>query len=118
MTKLISFMSIGLFLTLIACGSQKEANTEKENVQVQKSKAEKIYYYTCPMDEHKNVALNEPGNCPECGMKLVAAVAAEPDSIDYYGCPMPEHSHIRQNKPGVCPECNMKLKPMRLESYN
>lgn len=31
---------------------------------------EKIAYYTCPMESHKNIKSAEPGKCPECGMKL------------------------------------------------
>jgi ssDNA-binding Zn-finger/Zn-ribbon topoisomerase 1 len=65
------------------------------------------------MDEHKNIHSDKPGDCPECGMQLVAVVETTPDSAEYYGCPMPDHSHIRYEKPGNCPECNMKLVPMR-----
>ena len=28
--------------------------------------------YTCPMKEHADVVSDKPGNCPKCGMKLVA----------------------------------------------
>jgi hypothetical protein len=80
--------------------------------------AAEIYYYTCPMAVHKNVHSDQPGNCPQCGMRLVAAVAAAPDSADYYGCPMPEHSYVRQDKPGRCPICHMELKPMRFKAQS
>jgi hypothetical protein len=117
MNKLVTLLGIGVFLLLIACKGQSETKSEQQGITVKESTAEKIYYYTCPMEEHKNVASDKPGDCPECGMKLVAAVAANLDSIDYYGCPMPEHSHVRQDKPGTCAECNMDLKPMRLDSH-
>jgi membrane fusion protein, copper/silver efflux system len=29
------------------------------------------HQYTCPMKEHSGVVQDKPGNCPECGMKLV-----------------------------------------------
>jgi FtsP/CotA-like multicopper oxidase with cupredoxin domain len=56
--------------------------------------------YACPM--HPAVTSEEPGRCPECGMKLLAtAVAAT------YACPM--HPEITSDQPGRCPECGMKL---------
>jgi predicted RNA-binding Zn-ribbon protein involved in translation (DUF1610 family) len=52
--------------------------------------------YSCPM--HPEVVREEPGHCPECGMKLLAAEA--PSS---YTCPM--HPEIISDQPGHCPEC-------------
>jgi Na+-transporting methylmalonyl-CoA/oxaloacetate decarboxylase gamma subunit len=102
------------FLVLIACNGQGEKKSEHQNKQVKESTVEKTYYHTCPMASHKHIANDKPGDCPECGMKLVPAVEAKPDSADYYGCPMSAHSHIRHEKPGKCEECNMNLKPMHL----
>ena len=116
MNKIILVLGIGLFLTLIACKGQEETKLEQPKVNVKESAAEKIYYYTCPMEAHKNVVSDKPGKCPECGMNLVAVVETTPDSADFYGCTMPQHSHIRSDKPGNCPECNMKLVPMRLKN--
>lgn len=113
MSKISTFVGIGVFLVLIACKGQEESKSEQPKVNVKESTAEKIYYYTCPMEAHKNVVSDKPGKCPECGMKLAAVVEAQPDSADFFGCPMPEHSHVRAEKPGNCPECNMKLVPMR-----
>ncbi len=70
--------------------------------------------YACPM--HPDfLTTDKNARCPECGMKLVAAVGAEMASVEYYGCPMPAHSHIRHDKAGKCEECGMDLKPIRLE---
>ena len=59
--------------------------------------------YGCPM--HPEVISEEPGHCPECGMKLLAI---EPE----YTCPM--HPEVVSKEPGHCPECGMKLLPAQL----
>jgi hypothetical protein len=116
MNKVLSFLGIGVLLVLIACNGQNEQKSDHQDKQAKEFTNEKTYYYTCPMAEHKHIASATPGDCSECGMKLVAAVEAKPDSVDYYGCPMSQHSHIRHEKPGKCEECNMDLKPMHLVS--
>jgi len=57
--------------------------------------------YTCPM--HPDVTAAEPGTCPQCGMKLVAAAPAGSS----YTCPMPPD--VTAVEPGTCPQCGMKL---------
>src|SRR3954469_6644525 len=58
--------------------------------------------YTCPM--HPEIVSQEPGSCPEGGMKLMPTAA--PKS---YVCPM--HPEVVSEEQGRCPECGMKLMP-------
>lgn len=112
----LPILSISATLVFIACSGQSEQKSEHQDHSEKETSVEKTYYYTCPMESHKNISSNEPGDCSECGMKLVAANETVADSTEFYGCPMPSHSHIRHDKAGKCEECNMDLKPMRLVS--
>jgi FtsP/CotA-like multicopper oxidase with cupredoxin domain len=62
--------------------------------------------YVCPM--HPEVASEEPGSCPKCGMKLLAQAATQ---ITYI-CPM--HPEVTSDKADRCPKCGMKLVPEHL----
>ncbi len=66
--------------------------------------------YTCPMDEHGHVLQVGPGDCPECGMKLVQITKM---GRKVYTCPMEEHHNVLSDKPGKCPECGMELVPFK-----
>jgi hypothetical protein len=59
--------------------------------------------YTCPM--HPEVVSDKPGNCPKCGMTLVAKKFSIP--AVYYTCSM--HPEVISDKPGKCPKCGMDL---------
>jgi FtsP/CotA-like multicopper oxidase with cupredoxin domain len=59
--------------------------------------------YACPM--HAEVVREEPGHCPQCGMKLLAVETT-------YTCPM--HPEVVSDEPGHCPDCGMKLLPSQL----
>jgi len=116
--RYLFFVFIALFL--FACGkdqahhdhSQKIHGMPKEDVT--KPSDERLIYYTCPMAEHKHIHSAQPGQCPDCGMELVAGVVTSEDKMDYYGCPMLTHSYVRSDTAGTCADCGMELKPMRL----
>jgi FtsP/CotA-like multicopper oxidase with cupredoxin domain len=61
--------------------------------------------YACPM--HPEVVRQEPGKCPECGMKLLPAAAPSG-----YACPM--HPDVTSDHADRCPKCGMKLVPAGL----
>jgi len=95
-------------ISLTACGGGKqEAKQNKSLTQV--------VYYGCPMSDHAHNAAKEPGECPECGVPMVAVVRTTDGEHDFYGCPMAEHSHIRSDEPGTCPECGMTYRPLKFD---
>ena len=61
--------------------------------------------YVCPM--HPEVVSDEPGRCPNCGMKLIAEAAPTG-----FACPM--HPDVRSETADRCPRCGMKLIPAGL----
>jgi len=94
--------------------------------------------YTCPM--HPEVVMDEPGDCPKCGMTLVPRETSgsphaghampekehgTPDTPGHalaeghdhaaetaaqYTCPM--HPEVVMDEPGSCPKCGMTLVPV------
>ena len=83
-----------------------EENSHKTDQQEEKPEQKLSGIYTCPMDSHAHVVQMGPGECPECGMKLVPI--EETSGRVVYVCPMPQDSVVSA-EPGRCPKCGMEL---------
>lgn len=69
-----------------------------------------VYY--CPMHCEGDKTYPKPGDCPVCGMDLVAEQALLPAaSQQQWTCPM--HPEVVQDQPGACPICGMDLVPLQ-----
>jgi Cu(I)/Ag(I) efflux system membrane fusion protein len=99
--------------TLTQTEKQNSARHEEGNFNLTPNKmahsADEVY--TCPMPEHSYILQVGPGDCPECGMKLVQIPQA---GRTVYTCPMLEHHNVLSDKPGKCPECGMELVPLKV----
>ena len=87
--------------TIKAESHSEDAHNHKDHESVKLSGI-----YTCPMDSHAHIVQHGPGECDECGMKLVPA--EETSGRSYFTCPM-EECGIVADKTGECPKCGMKL---------
>jgi heavy metal translocating P-type ATPase len=78
---------------------------EKESKQANNRQQSGTFY--CPMHCEGDKTYDKPGDCPVCGMDLVAEVQTTNSSI--YTCPM--HPEIEKKGKGDCPICGMELIP-------
>jgi Cu+-exporting ATPase len=63
--------------------------------------------WVCPMDP--DIARDEPGACPKCGMALEPELPVAPATRVEWTCPM--HPEVVRDAPGSCPKCGMALEP-------
>ncbi|MCW3089391.1 MAG: copper oxidase [Ferruginibacter sp.] len=123
-------ITIIVFLFLMSLFVQSQ---DMKNTDIGKKEARpQPVTYTCPM--HPEIHSAKPGNCPECGMKLIKekpkspapsktdkvnASSTKKDSVAgvTYTCVM--HPELHASKPGNCPKCGMKLiKEQSKEEHN
>lgn len=64
--------------------------------------------YYCPMHCEGEKTYDKSGDCPVCGMDLVAEATV--NSNPQFTCPM--HPEIVKDEAGACPKCGMDLVPM------
>ena len=86
-----------------------------------KDTTQNVTLYTCSM--HDSIAMNKPGNCPICGMKLQLSTKEQmkKDVTKTYSCPV--HMDVQSDKPGKCSKCEMSLtlspkEKMKVETMN
>lgn len=90
-------------LTLVGCDDRKPTGVSADS----RTATE---YWTCSM--HPEIRQPEPGNCPICGMQLIAAKSATPTPAKApkkkkYACSM--FCIPPLDDPGQCPVCGMEM---------
>ncbi len=90
--------------------AENEQIKEKISAKGKTQKGEKGTYY-CPMHCEGDKTYDKSGDCPVCGMDLVAEVKSSVGT--QYTCPM--HPEVIENKPGPCPICGMDLVPLKTD---
>jgi len=81
-------------VSLVGCGAAEHGAGQK---------------FHCPM--HPTYITDRPGDCPICGMRLVAIEErTAPTTVPAYVCPM--HPEVTSDRPGErCSKCGMRLVP-------
>jgi len=107
LNQCVSWIGVG-FIPLIVLELRKVIRRPlaTKDKTMKKYANEKIY--TCPM--HPEIRLENPGNCPKCGMALELMNPIENKVSEIhseYVCPM--HPEIIRSEPGFCPKCGMAL---------
>ena len=97
----ITTIVIGLF-TVSTIHAQEKVISDTEVEMMEKAT------YTCSM--HPEVKMDQPGDCPKCGMELIKMDKGK----ETYSCSM--HSEVISDKPGNCSKCSMGLIKMDKES--
>ncbi|TRX38670.1 hypothetical protein FNW52_01080 [Flavobacterium sp. ZT3R18] len=106
-----------ILTALFAIGTTVSAQTKTATPQKEVQKT----MYTCPM--HPKVMSDKKGECPKCGMDLVAskvsvhnpAVKGSQTSTvvkTKYVCTMDGST---SDKPGKCPKCGMKMTEKKID---
>lgn len=88
-------------------GEQPKKERTKTTQKEKSSNTSGVYY--CPMNCEGDKTYDAPGDCPVCGMDLVAEVQTNVPAQDVWTCPM--HPEVTKDEPGDCPICGMDLVP-------
>ncbi len=91
---------------------KKKPKKSDQPTQKKQPKAAGTYY--CPMQCEGDKTYDKPGDCPVCGMDLVAAPTSHSVTSEKtkYACPMQCEGDKTYDEPGDCPVCGMDLVPL------
>ena len=105
----LSAIALAVFLGAGSFSFSQEKNLQRKDeakTTAMQQKHQEAYF--CPM--HPEVASNNPGRCPECGMNLEKKKTKN-EHEETYACPM--HTDVVSNRPGKCPQCGMNMEITR-----
>ena len=98
-------------------GDRYNIHTQGEHYQYSEAKKEMQAKGTgtfyCPMHCEGDKIYNKSGDCPVCGMHLVAEQSISPIARQFT-CPM--HPEIVKDEPGACPICGMNLVSIKADA--
>lgn len=92
-------------------GEHLHTIVKAENKKRERAKGNGTGTFYCPMHCEGDKTYNQPGDCPVCGMDLVAEQNLTQTTAEQWTCPM--HPEIVRNEPGSCPICGMDLVPLQ-----
>ena len=90
----------------------KAAERHRQQKEERRAQMPKGATYYCPMHCEGDKTYDKPGDCPVCGMDLVAEASSTIPSTKFT-CPM--HPEVISDDPGSCPKCGMDLVPLEVD---
>lgn len=90
----------------------KAAERHRQQKEERRAQMPKGATYYCPMHCEGDKTYDKPGDCPVCGMDLVAEASSTIPSTKFT-CPM--HPEVISDDPGACPKCGMDLVPLEVD---
>lgn len=98
--------------TIALPDDEKAAERHQQQKEERRAQMPKGATYYCPMHCEGDKTYDKPGDCPVCGMDLVAEASSTIPSTKFT-CPM--HPEVISNDPGSCPNCGMDLVPLEVD---
>lgn len=98
--------------TIALPDDEKAAERHQQQKEERRAQMPKGATYYCPMHCEGDKTYDKPGDCPVCGMDLVAEASSTIPSTKFT-CPM--HPEVISDDPGACPKCGMDLVPLEVD---
>src|SRR5690554_2624613 len=98
--------------TIATLDDDKAEERHQQQKEERRAQMPKGATYYCPMHCEGDKTYDEPGDCPVCGMDLVAEASSTIPSVKFT-CPM--HPEVISDDPGACPKCGMDLVPLEAD---